>query len=60
MTTNSPPVIPAKAGIQLKASCEALKTFMSCAAHAIFGWIPAFAGMTSGRLDVSTKPCRCP
>jgi hypothetical protein len=40
-------VIPANAGIQLNTSCEALKTFMTCAAHAIFDWIPACAGMTS-------------
>ena len=40
-------VIPAKAGIQSSTSCEAHKTFMSCATHAIFGWIPAFAGMTN-------------
>ena len=38
-------VIPAKAGIQLNALCEALKTYIGSFGR-IFDWIPAFAGMT--------------
>jgi hypothetical protein len=51
-----PTVIPAKAGIQFeyvvgrtKKQCFLLfaqQTFVSCAAHSILHWIPAFAGMT--------------
>jgi len=52
-----PAVIPANAEAlhnseagqsSLNTSCEAHKTLMSCAAHIIFHWIPAFAGMTAG------------
>jgi hypothetical protein len=43
-------VIPAKAGIQLSASCEARNPLMSCAAHAIFDWIPAFAHCCPARI----------
>ena len=47
-TTTCPTVIPAKAGIQLNTSCEALKTNNVCCAR-VLDWIPAFAGMTGGR-----------
>jgi hypothetical protein len=36
----------------LNTSCEAHKIYMSCAAHIILHWIPAFAGMTSGGVEV--------
>jgi hypothetical protein len=34
--------------------CEARKTFLSCAAHGILDWIPAFAGMTARFAMAST------
>ena len=53
-------VIPAKAEAlynseagqsSLNTSCEARKTFISCAAHVIFHWIPAFAHCCPGKIS---------
>jgi len=40
-------VIPANAVIQFKYVVRSTQNLMSCAAHVIFNWIPAFAGMTN-------------
>jgi hypothetical protein len=43
-------VIPANAGIQSSARARHTLLVLS-ASHDVFNWIPAFAGMTSGKIS---------
>ena len=49
----------ARESSRLNTSCRATKTFMSCALHIVFDWIPAFAGMTIRSETASTQPSVC-